>query len=82
MVYKLTKKGWETPFDGESLRGIKPSFDLVNASSGDVVVEVGRKITPRLIRKLEEDGLKTLLVTQEELDWPLFVSRYRQRQNR
>ena len=67
VIYKLTKKGWQTPFNGESLRGIKPSFDLVDASSGDVVVETGRKITPRLIGKLEEDGLKTLLVTQEEL---------------
>jgi len=67
VVYKQTKKGWETSFNGEGLRGIKPNFDLIDAKSGDVVVEAGRKITPRLIRKLEEDGLKTLLVTQEEL---------------
>ncbi len=67
VLYKQTKKGWETPFNPQSLRGIKPDYDLINAKNGDVVVEAGRKITPRLLRKLEEDGLKTLLVTEEEL---------------
>jgi DNA-directed RNA polymerase subunit beta len=65
--YKKVKKGWQTPFDGQTLRGLKATFDLVNAKNGEVVVEAGRKITPRLSRKLMDDGLKNLLVTEEEL---------------
>ncbi len=67
VVYTRHKDGWTTPFKSSSMHGLKPMFDLVNAKNGKVVVEAGRKITPRLARKLEEDGLKTLLVTNEEL---------------
>ncbi|MFW6024686.1 MAG: DNA-directed RNA polymerase subunit beta, partial [Dichotomicrobium sp.] len=66
-TYKLTKKGWQTKFVPESVRGQKLVHDLVNASSGDVVAEAGRKMTPRLARKLKEEGLKDLLVEVGEL---------------
>ncbi len=65
--YKKFKKGWKTPFMPERMRGIVPAHDLINAKNGEVVVEAGRKITPRLARKLSEEGLKDLLVTDEEL---------------
>ncbi|TNE42919.1 MAG: DNA-directed RNA polymerase subunit beta [Alphaproteobacteria bacterium] len=65
--YKKVKNGWQTPFNGERLKGVKVTHDLVNAKTGKVVVEAGRKITPRLARKLEEEGLKDLLVSEEEL---------------
>ncbi len=59
--------GWRTPFDPQRYRGLKPTADLVDAKSGQVVVEAGKKITPRLARKLAEDGLKELLVRDEDL---------------
>ncbi len=65
--YAKKKQGWCTPFDPEKFRGLKPAFDLVDAKDGKVVVESGRKMTPRLARKLEEEGLKELLVQPEEL---------------
>ncbi len=67
VTYKLTKDGWTTPFVPESLRGIKPAYDIINAKDGKVMIEAGRKITPRLARKLAEEGLKTILVSSEEL---------------
>ncbi len=67
VTYTLTRKGWKTAFNPERLRGIKPQRDLVDARTGTVVVEAGRKITPRLARKLGEDGLKQLLVSDEDL---------------
>jgi len=68
VAYKETKKGdWKTPFVPERMRGIKPVKDLVNAKNGKSVVEAGRKITPRLAKKLQEEGLKDLLVEDDEL---------------
>jgi DNA-directed RNA polymerase subunit beta len=65
--YTLTKDGWRTPFDPQRYKGAKPSVDLIDAKSKEVVVEAGKKITPRLARKLADDGLKELLVRDEDL---------------
>jgi DNA-directed RNA polymerase subunit beta len=65
--YTLTDAGWRTPFSPERLRGVKPATDLVNADTGKVAVEAGKKITPRLARKLVDEGLKELLVQDEDL---------------
>src|SRR5687767_12975827 len=59
--------GWRTPFDPQRYRGLKPSVDLIDAKTKKVVVEAGKKITPRLARKLADDGLKELLVRDEDL---------------
>ncbi|PZF76754.1 DNA-directed RNA polymerase subunit beta [Aestuariivirga litoralis] len=67
VTYKLTKNGWKTPFDAQRFKGIKPSVDLIDAKTGAVVVEAGKKITPRLARKIAEDGVKELLVRDEDL---------------
>ena len=40
---------------------------IVGHYVGDVVVEAGTKITPRLARKLAEEGLKELLVSDEDM---------------
>jgi len=65
--YDAKKGGWRTPFDPERLRGLRAVRDLVNAKNGGVVVKAGEKITPRRTRKLIEDGIKELLVTDEDL---------------
>jgi DNA-directed RNA polymerase subunit beta len=65
--YKRHKKGWKTPFDDERLRGLKLLNDLVNAKNGKVMAEAGSKMTPRLSKQLEADGLKNLLVDASEL---------------
>jgi len=65
--YSKTKKGWKTAFVAEQMRGNKLTTDLINAKTGSVVVESGTKMTPRTLRKLEEDGLKEILVTELDL---------------
>lgn len=61
------KKGWCAPFESASWRGVKPTFDLINAADGEVVAEAGKKITPRGVKKLEKAGIKELLLPDEEL---------------
>ena len=67
VTYTQTNEGWRTPFEPARLRGIKPTVDLIDAKTGQVVVEAGKKITPRLARKIAEDGVTELLVRDEEL---------------
>ncbi|MEM8745012.1 MAG: DNA-directed RNA polymerase subunit beta, partial [Pseudomonadota bacterium] len=67
ITLKAAKNGWKMPFNAERMRGIKPSTDLVDAKTGKVAIEAGRKITARLARKLSEEGLKELLVQDEDL---------------
>jgi DNA-directed RNA polymerase subunit beta len=65
--YKRAKEGWRVPFDANRMKGYKAVNDLVDADSGKVVVEAGRKITVRQAKQLAEKGLKALRMTDEEL---------------
>ena len=64
---KTVKGGWSIPFDNERWRGKKPSFDLINAKSGEVVAPAGKKIAARAANKMAEDGLKDILLSDEGL---------------
>src|SRR5476651_771822 len=65
--YKRAKEGWRVPFDANRLKGYKAVNDLVDADSGRVVVEAGKKLSVRQARQLAEKGLKHLRMTDEEL---------------
>ena len=67
ITLKATKGGWRMPFRPERMRGIKPTTDLINAKTGEVAVEAGRKLTARLANKLADDGLKELLISDVDL---------------
>jgi DNA-directed RNA polymerase subunit beta len=45
------------PLRAEQWRGQKPSFDIVNGETGEVVFPAGTKITPRAANKAAKDGL-------------------------
>ena len=65
--YKRTKEGWRVPFDANRLKGYKAVNDLVDADTGRVVVEAGKKLSVRQARQLSEKGLKHLRMTDDEL---------------
>ncbi len=67
VVYTRTEGGWRLPFDPERMRGMKAATDLVDADSGEVVIEAGKKLTVRASRQLAEKGVKALRVGDEEL---------------
>ncbi len=66
-TYAATSKGWKTAFDAARARGAKLASNLVDAKTGKVVLKAGDKVTPRTARKLADDGLKDVLVSDEEL---------------
>ncbi|OQM74417.1 DNA-directed RNA polymerase subunit beta [Manganibacter manganicus] len=64
-----TKAGdhWRVPFNVERFRGLKAVGDLIDADTGEVVVEAGKKITARQAKQLSEKGLKAIKATEEDL---------------
>ena len=67
VLYTRAKNGWRTPFESESMRGVKLTSDLVNAKTGKVVAETGTKMTPRLLKQLADKGMKEQLVNDADL---------------
>ena len=54
---------WVTRFFPDRVRGTRPPFDLVDAATGEVICKAGDKVTPRMAKKLIDDGrVKDLLV--------------------
>ncbi len=54
--------GWKMPFVPERMRGTKLNYDVLNAETGEVVIEAGHKLSARQAKKLAEEGLKTVLM--------------------
>ncbi|WP_372801120.1 DNA-directed RNA polymerase subunit beta [Paracoccus seriniphilus] len=50
------EQGWVTRFFPERVRGTRPSYDLVNADTGEIITKAGDKVTPRLVKQLLETG--------------------------
>ncbi len=61
------KDGWSMPFSAERMRGAKLTADLIDAKTGKAVANAGDKLTPRIAKKLVEDGLKDYVVGDEDL---------------
>ncbi|MGJ8582519.1 MAG: DNA-directed RNA polymerase subunit beta [Marinosulfonomonas sp.] len=49
-------KGWVTKFFPERVRGTRPEYDLIDANTGEVIAEAHKKITPRAVKKLIDEG--------------------------
>ncbi|MDE8651070.1 DNA-directed RNA polymerase subunit beta [Novosphingobium album (ex Liu et al. 2023)] len=63
----ITGGGWRLPYVPEAWRGSKPTFDIVDAASGEVIFPAGQKISPRAANKAQKDGLAELLIPTEEI---------------
>ncbi|MEO3389497.1 DNA-directed RNA polymerase subunit beta [Mesorhizobium sp. CAU 1741] len=67
LTYVRAKDHWRIPYNAERFRGLKAVNDLVDADTGEVVVEAGRKITARQAKQLAEKGLKAIKATEDDL---------------
>ncbi|MEX0860025.1 MAG: DNA-directed RNA polymerase subunit beta, partial [Cucumibacter sp.] len=65
--YERTKKGWRKPYDAERMKGVKPTHDLLDAATGKVVHEGGKKLSARTAKKLADDGVKFLVAENADL---------------
>ena len=67
VAFIKTKKGWKIPFDVTRWRSGKLQRDLIDAKTGKVFLKEGEKMTPRLVKKLKDDGITEILVPFDDL---------------
>ncbi len=65
-IFHVKKDGFSVNLRAERMRGDVASFDIKD-KEGNTMVELGRRITARHVRLLEESGLKRLDVPREYL---------------
>lgn len=54
---------WVTQFFPKRISGTRPQFDLIDADTGEIIAEEGKKVTPRTVKKLIDEGkVKSQLV--------------------
>ncbi|GAA0577828.1 DNA-directed RNA polymerase subunit beta [Caenispirillum bisanense] len=67
IVFSRDAQGWKTEFVADRMRGVKLVSDLIDATTGEVKMEAGQKITARAARKLADEGLSEIRVAIEDL---------------
>jgi DNA-directed RNA polymerase subunit beta len=80
VYYKLSKtkgsgQGWVTKFFPDRVRGTRPTFDLIDAATGEVIAEATKKITPRAVKQLKDEGKVTELLVPFEHILGKFVAK-------
>ena len=73
IVFRRGDQGWMTPFKEENFKG-KLASDLLDARTGEIALAAGERMTPRVARRLREEGLTDVLVPDEELIGRYFAS--------
>ncbi len=58
----VKNKGWVTKFFPSRVSGTRPSYDLVDAATGEVILKAGEKATPRMVKKWKDEGVVTELL--------------------
>ena len=66
--------GWTMAFNPARWKGVKVERDLINAKDGEIALEAGKKLSARAAKKLAEDGLSDLLLSDEEMIGRYFAS--------
>src|SRR6202166_219075 len=67
ITFARERDGWRLPFEPDRMKGMKAALDLLDADTGEVVLEAGKKLTDRTARLLAERGVKFLRAQDEDL---------------
>ncbi|MFZ9199731.1 MAG: DNA-directed RNA polymerase subunit beta, partial [Paracoccaceae bacterium] len=58
----VKNKGWITKFFPNRVSGTRPTYDLVDAATGEIILKAGEKATPRMVKKWKDEGAVTELL--------------------
>src|SRR6516164_2358580 len=73
ITFRRGAQGWMTPFDPEQFKG-KLTSNLRDARTGETVLAEGERMTPRIVRRLREEGLTNILAEDDQLIGRYFTS--------
>ncbi len=65
--YDVTSKKWKTKFDPENYKAKNFSEEIIDAKTNKVLLKVGEQINFLSAKKLQNDGLKEILISNESL---------------
>ena len=68
----VKNKGWVSKFFPKRLSGTRPTYDLVDAATGEVLLKAGEKVTPKMANTWGKEGKITDLL----LPFDMIVGRY------
>jgi DNA-directed RNA polymerase subunit beta len=60
-------KNWRIPYSADRYKGYKAVNDVVDADSGEVVIEAGKKLTVKMAKQLADKGVKAIRAAEEDL---------------
>ena len=66
-VYDLKSQKWKTKFNPENYKAKNFSEEVIDAKTGKVMIKQGEKINYLNAKKLSNDGLKDILVSNESI---------------
>ena len=66
-TYDTKTEKWKTKFNPENYKAKNFSEEVVDAKTGEIVIKLGEKINFLNAKKLANDGLKDILVSQESI---------------
>ncbi len=67
VTYTRDGDNWRIPYSADRFKGMKIISDLIDADTGEVVLEAGKKLTARSAKQLAEKGLKAIKATEDDL---------------
>ncbi len=67
-IYSRDKTGWRVPYDPERMKGVKIVNDIIDADTGEIAIEAGRKLTVRSAKQYADKGLKAFRATDADLN--------------
>ncbi|MCQ2914670.1 MAG: DNA-directed RNA polymerase subunit beta [Alphaproteobacteria bacterium] len=65
VAFDAKSKSYKTAFDASEFRGSVLKFDIVNAKSGEVVIEAGVKVTPKKAKDLASEKFDRVVLPAE-----------------
>ena len=66
-IYDKNLKKWKTKFDPENYKAKNFSEEIIDAKNNKILIKIGDQINFLTAKKLEKDGLKEILVSNENL---------------
>ena len=66
-IFKFENDKWTTNFLADNYKGQRLNFDLIDSDKNMVVGKAGDKITQRDLKKLLDNGLKSITINEDEL---------------
>lgn len=64
---KKHESSWKSEFYPEDYHSHRLSYNLVDAKTNKVILESGKKITPRLAKKFKQDGLSEVKLSNDDI---------------